>query len=142
VAARGETLVGSMIYQRCVTLLESMLLACLVISSGCGGTDQQDASGEEAAVKEAISNFSDARRTAKGLAFLFVEGATPDVEILKRFAPYMPSASSVSVVGNLATVDVDLEELATGDLIGPAEWTLEKIGDQWKIKTCPFPEVD
>jgi len=139
VAARFNTPICPMFNNRCVTLMGSMLLAGMMMICGCGGSEQQYASSEEAAVKEAVSNFSEAGRTAEGLAVLFVEGATPDAATRKRFAPYMPSASSVSVSGNIATVDVELEELATGNIIGPAEWTLEKVGDQWKIKTCPFP---
>jgi len=123
---------------RFVTLIGWLAPAWILIC-GCGVSDEQYISSEEAAVKEAISNFSEPWSNAKRFAALFVEGAVPDASTLKRFEPYMPSASRVSVSGNLATVDVEFEELTTGNILGPAEWTLEKVGDQWKIKTCPLP---
>ena len=127
-----------MINHRFVALIGWMLPTWMMIC-GCGGSKQQYASGEEAAVQEAISNFSDSRGTAESLAALFVEGAVPDAATLKLFEPYMPSASGVSISGNLATVEVEFEELATGNIMGPTEWTLEKLGENWKIRTCPMP---
>jgi len=123
---------------RWVTLIGSLAPVWILIC-GCAVSDEQYASSEEAAIKEAVSNFSEPQSNAERFAALFVEGAVPDAATLKQFQPYMPSASRVLVSDNLATVDVEFEELATGKILGPAEWTLEKIGDQWKIKTCPLP---
>lgn len=127
-----------MINHRFIALIGWVLLTWIMIC-GCGGSKQQYTSGEEAAVQEAISSFSDSRGTAERRAALFVEGAVPDAATLKLFEPYMPSASRVSISANLATVDVEFEELATGNILGPAEWTLEKVGENWKIRTCPLP---
>ena len=42
------------------------------------------------------------------------------------------------VTGSTATVTVELEENSTGNITGTYDWTCEKIGDAWLIKTAPL----
>lgn len=126
----------------CAAVVGSLLLAWTTLLSGCTPSDEEYASSEESAVKEAVSNFPGPRRIVEGRKSLFVDGSALDEETRKRFAPFMPSVSAVSISENVATIDIELEELATGEIIGPVKWTLEKVEDQWKIKTCPFPQTD
>jgi hypothetical protein len=72
---------------------------------------------------------------------MFVEEAAPDESQRALFQPYMSTARRVVVAesGDRATAEVELEVLETGEIKGPVEWTLEKAGDRWLIRTATLP---
>lgn len=117
------------------------ILAVAFVTSGCGsGQPQIVANTEESLVKQAVSAVAEYKRDAKQFRTLFAEGAAPDEAARNRFEPYMFYAASADVSGNTATADVQFEVLATGELLGPVQWTLEKVGEKWKVKTFAMPE--
>jgi hypothetical protein len=50
-------------------------------------------------------------------------------------------SATVDPTGASATAQVLFEVLETGDQLGPVTWTLEKSGDDWKVKTVQVPDV-
>ena len=82
---------------------------------------------------------ADPRRFASCLA----EGASVDEALRKKLKGLMTrlDRATIDSAGTTATASVLFEVLATGDQLGPVEWTLEKSGDQWKVKTLVIPDL-
>jgi hypothetical protein len=120
--------------------LEGWILLAAILAGGCGsGKPQTVVDTEESLAKQVVSSVSEHKLDAEKFGALFVEGTAPDDATRKRFEPYMCYAVSTDVSGNSATADVQFEVLATGELLGPFQWTLEKVGEQWKVKSIALP---
>jgi hypothetical protein len=120
--------------------LEGWFLLAALLAGGCGSDQPRTvANTEESLVKQGVARVDEFKRDAEQFPTAFVDGAVPDEAARKRFEPYMCYAVSAEVSGTTATADVQFEVLATGELLGPVQWTLEKVGDQWKVKTIAMP---
>lgn len=115
-------------------ILTSLMMGCEV------GGRQQVSTSEDMSARLAISNISDNMGNPEKFRALFVEGSAPDEATRKRFEAYEFSAVKVSVTdNNTATAQMELTDNATAEILDPIEWTLEKVGGVWKIKTSPLP---
>ena len=124
-------------HRLCVLIV--WMLPASILFCGCESGSTQYQSGEAAAVQEAVSEFPDSAADLGEKVGVFVEGAAPDAAGMKPFEAYSPSAKKVTITGNTAIAEVEFEVIATGEILPPKEWTLEKVGEEWKIKTYPGP---
>jgi len=114
--------------------------ACLLVM-GCGdGTGDNkalDLGGPEAsAIATLVEDLNDAVTSNKKLDALFVKGSTPtDLKKLAKLSFYISGKPSVN--GTNATCKVRIDD-AAGKTLGEPEWSFEKVGDKWKIKTAPL----
>lgn len=110
-----------------------MLLVCLFVA-GCGDKEPTEADY----VMSSVGRIGDAKYSPELLSNMFVEGATPGKDWCKSAERYMIIPKEAEVSGTTATVTVELEENATGNITGSQQWTCEKVSDEWLIKSAPL----
>lgn len=112
------------------------------LALGCGGgSDGQplDMGGPDGdKISALIEDVNDAVGSPKKQDLLFAKGAKPADQ--KKFAKCAYSiVGRPSVSGGTATAKVRVDPASGGEKLGEVEWTFEKDGDKWKIKTAPLP---
>jgi hypothetical protein len=70
---------------------------------------------------------------------VFVPGSEPDKKALLRYPAYRYQGTKIVQSGDTATVRVVLTDAKTGNPAGEVEWSLVKMGDNWRIKDAPLP---
>lgn len=88
-------------------------------------------------IRKLVSEISDARRSEEKLATLFSADALPDRTWLKKTKDLSFVVSDISIDGDLAKVNVDLEN-HFGEIQSSVEWACERSGDEWVIIAAPF----
>jgi hypothetical protein len=118
-----------------------VLAVTLALLTGCGGTDGKplDMGGEDGSkISAVIEDVNDAVGNPKKLDTLFVKGAKPADP--KKFAKCgYTIVGKPTVSGTTATAKVRIDPAGGGQSLGEQEWSFEKDGDKWKIKSAPLP---
>jgi hypothetical protein len=115
-------------------------IALLLPLSGCGN-GLPEISQEEKGIELLIDNWNNAKDNPKKAIEYFAQGSVPPAGELKKYRQYTfaltnrPSASGSSV-----TLPIDITTIgAKQQSITKLDWTLEKEGDVWRIKSAPLP---
>jgi hypothetical protein len=111
--------------------------------AGCGNGGTSAPSGEEHLIRTLIGHTAEFQAAPQQFASCFVEGSTADEAMRNKLKGMMARLDHATVddAGTSATADVLFEVLETGEQLGPVEWQLEKVGDQWKVKTLAVPDA-
>ena len=111
--------------------------------AGCGNGGTSAPSGEEHLIRTLIGHTAEFQAAPQQFASCFVEGSNPDEALRNKLKGMMARLDRATVddAGTSATADVLFEVLETGEQLGPVEWKLEKVGDQWKVKTLAVPDA-
>jgi hypothetical protein len=122
-------------------LLLSAISAAWLAGCTNGGTPAPSA--EEHLIRTLIGHTAELQADPKQFANCFVEGSKPDETLRNKLKGMMARLDRATVddAGATATADVIFEVLETGDQLGPVEWQLQKVGDQWKVKTLAVPDA-
>ena len=117
------------------------LSAGLLAGCGKGGTSAPLA--EEHLMRNVVGHTAEWQADPRRFASCLAEGASVDEAQRKKLKGLMARLDRATLddAGATATASVLFEVLATGDQLGPVEWTLEKTGDQWKVKTLAIPDL-
>jgi hypothetical protein len=119
-------------------VLAPLLLAAVLGCRGGASTKPLNMGSEDGQkIALVIEDMNDAKGDARKLTALFVPAAKPDAP--KKFGPYaFYVVGKPSVSGTTATCKVRIDR-ADGTQAGETEWSFEKAGDAWKIKSAPLP---
>ena len=111
--------------------------------AGCDSGGTSAPSAEEHLIRTAIGRTAESQASPQEFAACFVEASKPDETLRNKLKGMMARLDHATVddAGTSATAAVLFEVLETGDQLGPVEWQLEKVGDQWKVKTLAVPEA-
>jgi hypothetical protein len=115
-----------------------MLGLCLIV--GCGGADVKplDMGGPDGdKISALIEEVNEGIGSAKEVDSLFVKGTKPDMRKIGKFGYTVVGKPRVS--GTTATAKVRVDPANGGATVGEVEWTFEKDGEKWKIKSAPLP---
>lgn len=125
-------------------LLLLALLAGPLAGAGCGG-EQVDASvpttGDARLVVDLVEEFNERHQDPRTAEPLFVKGAFPSKEALKRYAPYSywANVGGPAISGDTATMKVKVRDEKTGEDRAEVGWTFAREGSDWKLKAAPLP---
>jgi hypothetical protein len=90
-----------------------------------------------------IEDWNWAKNDPKKAAAYFAKGAAPPAAQLKKYADYTYAiAERKPPSGATATLPIQIASIpAPGktETTSKRDWTFEKEGDAWKIKTAPLP---
>lgn len=117
-----------------------VLLVATVLATGCKEKSKTQTLGGEEATKVAllIEEVNEAAGNPKKVEALFATGSAPsDAQKLTKYGFTIVGKPTVNGTTGTATVRIDSAE---GQKLGEQEWTFEKEGDKWKIKTAPLPQ--
>ncbi|VTR94001.1 Signal peptide-domain containing protein OS=Planctomyces brasiliensis (strain ATCC 49424 / DSM 5305 / JCM 21570 / NBRC 103401 / IFAM 1448) GN=Plabr_3097 PE=4 SV=1 [Gemmata massiliana] len=117
----------------------AVALALFVVGCGSsgGGTGADMGSEEGRKVALLIEDMNDAKGNQKRTVEMFVKGTKPPDP--KKLVPYDYAVlGKPAIAGETATCKVRIDK-PTGEKVGEVEWTFEKEGDKWKIKSAPLP---
>ncbi len=117
----------------------------LLLLPGCGANPEPDR------IRNVVSQVADAAQEEAMFNSIFVSGSAPANR--DDYAPWSFYAQDpVSNQGSSATVKVTAEPARAGGAAGDdvqqktaegghktVEWKLEKVGEEWKIKSAPLP---
>jgi len=111
--------------------------------AGCGDAGTTPAPAEDNRIRTLIGHVAELHASPDGFASCFADGSVPDDATRHKFRGMMTRLHSATVdaAGTSATAQVLFEVLETGEQLGPVTWTLEKSGDEWKVKTVQVPDV-
>jgi hypothetical protein len=120
---------------RQVTLLIVGLLC------GCSAAGKPAAPIEDHHIRTLVGYVAEYHADPKRFDTFFVDGAAPDKATREKLRGMMTKLERVLVddAGTSATADVVYEVLATGEILGPVEWKLEKTRDEWKVSVFALP---
>ena len=115
-------------------------IALLLPLSGCGN-GLPEISQEEKGIELLIDNWNNAKDNPKKAIEYFAQGSAPPAGELKKYRQYTfaltnrpsPSGSSVTLPIDITTIGAKQQSITKLD------WTLEKEGDVWRIKSAPLP---
>jgi hypothetical protein len=112
------------------------------VLAGCGDAGKPPAPVEDNRIRTVIGHTAELAGSREGFASCFAEGSVPDEATRQKFQGMMTRLDSATVdqAGTTATAQVEFEVLETGEQLGPVTWTLEKSGDEWKVKSVQVPE--
>ncbi len=122
-------------------LLISAFFTSLLVGCGNAGTSAPPA--EENHIRTLVGHTAEYQSDPRKFASCLAEGAIVDDALRKNLNGLMARLDHATIddAGASATAYVNFEVLETGEQFGPAEWKLEKSGDQWKVKTLAIPEL-
>jgi hypothetical protein len=117
-----------------ITLVGGVLVGC-----GDGGTVAAPA--DDHLIRTLVGHVAEFSGSREGFANCFAEGSVPEEATRDKFRGMMTRLESATVdaAGTTATAQVQFEVLETGEQLGPVTWTLEKTGDEWKVKSVEVP---
>ncbi len=124
----------------CRWIIALFFVAVSLASMGCKEkTKTQNLGGEEATqIALLVEEVNEAAGNSQKLAGLFATGSAPsDAQKFTKYAFTIVGKASVS--GTTGTIKVRVDS-AEGQKLGEQDWTFEKEGDKWKIKTAPLPQ--
>jgi hypothetical protein len=124
-----------------------LLLSCLML--GCEGDNRPTLwTGDDKAISDLMSDWNDVVKFDRGRAkakstnapLMFTKDATPTPEQLRTFQEYsIRQNGRPKVSGTTATMPVLVYSFKTKGDPAALEWSFEKEGDVWRIKTAPLP---
>jgi hypothetical protein len=116
-------------------------LLAVVILCGCSAAGKPPAPIDDHHIRTLIGYVSEYHANPKRFETLFVDGRVPDKETRGKLRGMMTKLERAVVddTGSSATAEVVYEVLETGELLGPVEWKLAKIGEQWKVSVFALP---
>lgn len=117
-----------------------VLWLLVVVAQGCGQGEPTMTETER--VSGLVVNLSDVAADPQQFKSLFVEGAAPAESQRLWLSKHNCDATSVKISGNSASIAVVARDVGTGKVLGEAQWTAEKVGEQWKLKSAPLPGTD
>jgi hypothetical protein len=121
------------------------LLAALGVAlaaAGCsGGRPEFTISPDEMGISDLVDALNDSADKPAKAAVLFVKGSAPDANQLKLYKDYTYNLTNRPDVGGtevtapirVTTIKDKVQKSTTRD------WTFEKEGAGWKIKSAPLP---
>jgi hypothetical protein len=111
--------------------------------AGCGDGDVAAPPAEEHLIRTLVSQTAEFQADPRRFASCLAEGSNADEALRNKLKGLMAKMDRATIddSGTSATASVLFEVLQTGDQLGPVEWTLEKTGDQWKVKTLAIPDL-
>jgi hypothetical protein len=123
-----------------VPFLVALLGGVLV---GCGDGGTAAAPAEDDRIRTVVGHVAEYSGSRERFASCFAEGSVPDEATRSKFRGMMTRlvGATMDEAGTTATAQVEFEVLETGDQLGPVTWTLEKSGEEWKVKTVEVPGV-
>ncbi len=138
------------VIRRRTRLAAAGMLATVVMLggiSGCGG-DPRDAEPTDYGVLNGL--VSGVRDGAEDEIFkerftdAFVEGAAPEADRAKYAPPFefeIKGDPEISENSATFTVAIGKRDPETGEVadVGEKDWSAEKVGGAWKLKTAPVP---
>ena len=115
-------------------------IALLLPLSGCGN-GLPEISQEEKGIELLIDNWNNAKDNPKKAIEYFAQGSVPPADQLKRYREFtFAMTNRPSTSGSSVTLPIEITTIrAKQQNITRLEWTLEKEGDVWRIKTAPLP---
>jgi hypothetical protein len=115
--------------------------ALLLLAGGCGGSGAMPKKApDDQMLRGLIPSVRESAETAARFKTAFVEGAAPgDAERQRYFKYAYEIKPPVSFSGDEATVTVAVRSVASQEIVGEAQWTAVKSGDEWKLKSAPLP---
>ncbi len=117
------------------------MVLLLAVAQGCGGeAERTEPKLTEEQKVCAAADMSDMVGDPEDFRSLFVDGAVPDDSQKRRYKGRSFGASDPKISGNSATMTVVIRDVNTWEVLGEVEWTAEKVGDRWKLKTAPLPD--
>ena len=118
-----------------------LTIAILTTGTGCSNSPPTWEPTDVNLIAAIIGKLSDKINQPEQLREMFSEKAIPDDKTIAELKRYMvkTKTSDVTVNGDTATVDIVFEITRTGELLGPKEWTMVRVGEQWKIDSTQFP---
>jgi hypothetical protein len=112
-----------------------VLLALFAVGCGDSKSLPPDFGGEDGlSVVRCIEDVSEATTNQKKLNEMFATGASP-LDVKKISGAMFSVVGKPTINGTTATAKVRIEK---GQLTKEQDWTFEKVGDKWKIKTAPL----
>ena len=116
-------------------------LFAVVILCGCSAERRQPAPSVDHRIRTLISYVSENHANPKQFDTLFVDGRVPDKATRAKLRGMMTKLERAQVddTGLSATAEVVYEVLETGEILGPVQWKLAKIEDQWKVSVFTLP---
>jgi hypothetical protein len=111
--------------------------------AGCRDAGTTPAPVEDNRIRTLIGHTAELSGSPESFASCFAKGSVPDDATRQKFRGMMTRLHSATVdaAGTTATAQVQFEVLETGEQLGPVAWTLEKTGDEWKVKTVQAPDI-
>src|SRR5215469_6971435 len=130
---------------RAFTARFTHLLAALgvaVAAAGCsGGQPEFTISPDEMAISDLVDALNDGADKPAKAALLFAKGAAPDANQMKLYKNYTYNLTNRPDVGG-AEVTAPIRVTTIKDKVQKSttqDWTFEKDGAGWKIKSAPLP---
>ncbi len=118
--------------------VSAVLLSLMIAATGCGGgDDDKDRSYSDEEKVSGVIDISDVVSKPEEFKAAFVDGAAPEDATLYKGHSF--AASDASVSGDSATITVVIRKVSTGKIVGEKDWTAQKVGDSWKLKSAPMP---
>lgn len=121
------------------TGLVGACLLCIAMSA-CSSKTTSVGSLNDAAkgISETLELLNEYRGDSRKTATLFATGtAVPDAAKLTKFSFSLRGSHSAD--GSSATLKVAIYDEAAGKDLGEFDWTFEKDGERWKIKSLQLP---
>jgi hypothetical protein len=114
------------------------LFLCLALAA-CSGRGRVGSLSDEAkGISESLDLLNDYRGDPKKCEQLFVAGTTlPDARVLSKYTFSLRGSQSAS--GTTVTLPVMVYDETAGQEVGVFDWTFEKDGGRWKIKSLQLP---
>ena len=116
-------------------------LLAVAVLSGCSAGGSSPAPVDDHELRTLIGYVAEYHADPKRFETFFVEGRAPDTATRAKLRGMMTKLERAVVddTGSSATADVVYEVLETGEILGPVEWKLAKVNDQWKVSDFALP---
>ena len=119
------------------------LIGLLIVGviGGCSAAGKPATPTDDHHIRTLIGYVAEYHANPKGFETLFVDGAAPDKATRAKLRGMMTKLERALVddTGSSATAEVLYEVLQTGEILGPVQWKLAKMGDQWKVSVFALP---
>jgi hypothetical protein len=116
-------------------------ILAVAILSGCSAEGTPPASIDDHHIRTLIGYVGEYHANPKRFEMFFVDGAVPDTATRAKLRGMMTKLERARVddTGTSATAEVVYEVIETGEILGPVQWKLAKMGDQWKVSDFALP---
>lgn len=113
----------------------------VVALCGCSAGGRPPAPSDDHHIRTLIGYVSEYHANPQRFETLFVDGRVPDTATRTKLRGMMTKLERALVddTGSSATAEVVYEVLETGEILGPVQWKLAKIEDQWKVSDFALP---
>jgi len=119
-----------------LTQIVPLVAGCLFFV-GCSEAPSGPPTGDIAMIESFVTEVPDRATSKKLWQETFSSGSAPEDSDAYKMLQIEPQ--DVSVEGTSATVKVEITSADSPSPSEPLEWTLEKSGEDWKLKSAPIP---